>query len=179
MRHDKALDSRLASRTSIYLTATLVTQTGMLPVRIRNLSECGALVEGAHLPWPGAEVRLERRDKAALGHITWADNGRAGILFAAPTQVLDWSSATDERTRERRLFAVRPDQTSPVNALASGESVELSTVGQLGAVLANLRSVLTALQDDQETSAKFTRELELMENSASVIGVVLSQVQRL
>jgi hypothetical protein len=83
-------DSRSQARSNVFLSASLVVSGASLPVRVRNLSANGALLEGASLPPPGAVVRLIRGDLTADGEIAWAAAGQAGVRFAAKIDVPAW-----------------------------------------------------------------------------------------
>ena len=60
------------------------------PVRVRNISKTGALVEGATLPPVGTPVRLSRASLNASGCVIWLEQGKAGLRFEAPVGVGDW-----------------------------------------------------------------------------------------
>ncbi|HEX9947586.1 MAG TPA: hypothetical protein VGA98_08605, partial [Allosphingosinicella sp.] len=53
-------EDRVAPRTNLLLAATAEVGGRSLPVRIRNLSETGALIEGAGLPDAGMSLVLAR-----------------------------------------------------------------------------------------------------------------------
>ena len=53
-------DVRREPRTNMFVMATIYADTGSAPVKVRNLSSTGALIEGEVLPPLGATVRLRR-----------------------------------------------------------------------------------------------------------------------
>ena len=62
------------------------------PVRIRNLSETGALIEGASLPG-GRCPGPVRGDLQVAATIAWSGGGRCGVRFDRPTPVrMDWQA---------------------------------------------------------------------------------------
>lgn len=81
---------RVESRSNIFVMATMYAGAGSTPVRVRNMSRTGALVEAAILPPVGTTVRLSRGSLNALGDVMWASGGRAGLRFASPVAILDW-----------------------------------------------------------------------------------------
>lgn len=83
-------DLRVESRSNIFVMATMYAGAGSTPVRVRNMSRTGALVEAAILPPVGTTVRLSRGSLNALGDVMWASAGRAGLRFASPVAILDW-----------------------------------------------------------------------------------------
>lgn len=81
---------RIESRSNIFVMATMYGGGGATPVRVRNMSRTGALVEAPDLPVVGTAVRLSRGSLNALGDIMWVSEGRAGLRFASPVAIVDW-----------------------------------------------------------------------------------------
>ena len=53
-----------------------------IPVRIRNISEHGANVEGGRTLWPGAEVELDLGEAGwQMAEVRWAEDGQLGLRF--------------------------------------------------------------------------------------------------
>ena len=53
-----------------------------VPVKLRNLSTDGALIEGDHLPVEGAEILFRKAELSLKGRIAWVEDRRAGVSFA-------------------------------------------------------------------------------------------------
>jgi hypothetical protein len=83
-------DNRSEGRSNVFLTAALETDAGSAPVRIRNLSAVGALVDGTAFPPVGAKVRLLRAHLKAHGEIVWQEMTHCGIRFESAINVIDW-----------------------------------------------------------------------------------------
>ena len=81
---------RVAPRTWLMLAATLSSGTALHQVRIRNVSESGALIEGADLPPAGAEILLSRGETEIDAVIAWASGSRRGVHFSRPVAVDTW-----------------------------------------------------------------------------------------
>src|SRR5215213_7784299 len=78
-------------RANVLLTATIEIGGDMLPVKLRNLSEEGALVEAKLLPAADSEIVFHRNDLRVRGTIAWVGGNHAGIAFNRkldPEQVL-------------------------------------------------------------------------------------------
>jgi hypothetical protein len=82
---------RAAPRTNLLLAATAEVGGRSLPVRIRNLSETGAMVDGAGLPEAGMTLILMRGDLQVVATVAWAAGARRGVRFAGPTPVHEWT----------------------------------------------------------------------------------------
>lgn len=79
-----------APRKNLLLTATIRSQGVTAPVRIRNLSEKGAMVDGQALPEAGALVVLQRLEVDMRGVVVWRSQGRCGIQFEGAASVEEW-----------------------------------------------------------------------------------------
>jgi hypothetical protein len=70
-----------ATRKNLMLAASIESAGTRAPVRIRNLSETGAMLDGAALPAPGAALILVRADIQVPASVVWCEGGRCGIRF--------------------------------------------------------------------------------------------------
>ena len=84
-------EDRAAPRTNLLLAATAEVGGRSLPVRIRNLSETGALIEGAGLPDAGLPLILARGELQVAATVAWVAGARRGVRFAGPTPVNEWT----------------------------------------------------------------------------------------
>ncbi len=84
-------EHRVAQRTNLMLAATVESAGCYSAVRIRNLSETGALIEGSGLPGAGESLILKRGDLQVSATIAWAAGERRGVRFDSPTPVQEWA----------------------------------------------------------------------------------------
>lgn len=91
MEAEGSAEDRAAPRTNLLLAATAEIGGRSLPVRIRNLSETGAMVEGAGLPEAGMPMVLMRGDLQVAATVAWAAGGRRGVRFGGPVPVNEWT----------------------------------------------------------------------------------------
>jgi len=83
--------NRKSRRSNVLMAASLELSGTSLPVKLRNLSADGALVEGDKLPVEGASILFRKGDLSVPGRIAWAKTRHAGISFERkldPEQVL-------------------------------------------------------------------------------------------
>lgn len=112
MSHDPArafpqpTEARSAPRSSIFLAAVLYQPTP-LPVRIRNMSVSGALIEGTQLPAAGCVVRLSRGSLSVRGRIAWVGGGKCGVQFDVGVDVRQWLASSAHREQQRVDTLVR------------------------------------------------------------------------
>lgn len=79
-----AHQNRRQRRSQVLLAASLELWGSLLPVRMRNLSADGALVEGDKLPVEGASVVFRRQDLSVTAKVVWVRENRAGLSFNEP-----------------------------------------------------------------------------------------------
>lgn len=127
---EKGVEDRVAPRTNLLLAATAEVGGRSLPVRIRNLSESGAMVEGAGLPEAGTPLILMRGDLQVAATVAWAAGSRRGVRFAGPTPVNEWTGGKPRAIDctglrdQRRVDAIQAEaRANPVSgrALRSAE----------------------------------------------------------
>ena len=126
---EKGPEDRASPRTNLLLAATAQVGGRSLAVRIRNLSETGAMIEGAGLPDAGMPMVLMRGELHVSATVAWAAGGRRGIRFDGPTPVEEWTGGVKPRPLDctglrdqRRVDAIQaearagqgPDQRAPV-----------------------------------------------------------------
>lgn len=86
----KVPDARSARRANVFLSAVLDVAGSSFPVRIRNLSPAGALVDGKDLPPKGDAVRLQRGPHSAVASVMWRKGDACGLRFASVVPVQEW-----------------------------------------------------------------------------------------
>lgn len=129
-----APNNRLEARSNIFVMAALYAGGGSTPVRIRNMSRGGALVEAAVLPVAGTQVRLSRGSISVTGEVMWVDKHKAGVRFDSPTAPNDWlpggkrgagQQMADELAHQTRLGASSRIAAAPTPAHSPQLSDEL------------------------------------------------------
>ena len=83
--------NRKTRRSNVLMSASLELSGTSLPVKLRNLSAEGALVEGDKLPVEASSVLFRKGDLSMPGQVAWVKGRQAGINFAQqlnPEQLL-------------------------------------------------------------------------------------------
>jgi PilZ domain len=147
-----SIQQRQERRSNIFVIATLYTAAGSTPVRIRNMSGAGALIEGAVLPPVGAAVRLARGSMATKGEIVWLDDGRAGVRFSPATNLADWlptgKTASAQQLADEVAFHARLGALS--NSL---EAAPLQSPAEVADLADELRQIGRSLERAGEALA--------------------------
>jgi hypothetical protein len=85
------MKDRRSHRSPVLLAATIEIAGEPVPVRLRNLSEEGALIEGERLPVQGSSTCFKRNELQLRGRVVWVEGRYAGVAFDErlnPEQVL-------------------------------------------------------------------------------------------
>ena len=74
--------NRRSRRSPVLLAASVEVDGVVVPVKLRNLSEEGALIEGESLPPEGTTTFFERNDLRLKSRVVWVEGHYAGVAFA-------------------------------------------------------------------------------------------------
>ena len=91
MDESSPTQNRKSRRSNVLMAASLELSGTSLPVKLRNLSADGALVEGEKLPVEGSSVQFRKGELSMAGHVAWVKGRQAGVSFAQkldPEQLL-------------------------------------------------------------------------------------------
>lgn len=75
---------RRSRRAPVLLAASLEFSRCQRSVKVRNISESGALVEGDHLPIEGSTGTFSRQELSVDFTVVWVQGRYAGIAFVRP-----------------------------------------------------------------------------------------------
>ncbi|MEO7814851.1 MAG: PilZ domain-containing protein [Sphingomicrobium sp.] len=75
--------NRRSRRSHVLMAASIEADGLTVPVKLRNLSTEGALVEGDALPSVDSPVVFRKNELKLSGHVAWISGRRAGIAFDA------------------------------------------------------------------------------------------------
>ena len=153
------------------------------PVRVRNLSMTGALIEGADLPPAGTEIVLRRGNLEAAGAAIWSNSGRAGLSFYWPVAVSAWLP-TKEPTRqaqvERIAFEVKQGRRAldiaPLPPIGDAPQSTPAVVTELVALQAELIQLADKLSHDMILVATYP-EVQFLDAAAQRIGTVAQAIR--
>jgi len=143
-----ASDLRSEARTHLFMVALLGAGAAAMPVRIRNLSASGALIEGANLPAAGAAVTIRRGGLSVEGALAWRSSNQAGVGFASNISVPAWlpkNGGSKQSAIDRLMFeaksgpAGQSERPRPVCSLVDPNRALVELV--------SLRKELTILED--------------------------------
>lgn len=178
------------------LAATISAGAVSAPVRIRNLSELGAMIDGAALPTPGATLTLSRMALSIGAKVVWSRDGRCGLSLGGAIVVDDWIAGAnsapaiggagqfrvDQIQSAIRSGSALPTETrAPAPPPASTMPVERSVAAELGRVRRMLDAVTEELSDDVDVLMRHERAMQNFDIAAQIIeelAVVLAADDR-
>ena len=141
------------------LAATLRAGGEDLPVRVRNLSETGALIEGTKLPAADVPVMLLRNTLLVTGTIVWSRPGQAGLRFADVIEIRGWikpgPSAAPTTAGQARVDTIQTAaraglSTIPARPLSDARHAELAAAmpSRIVEELAYIRRLVESIGDE-------------------------------
>jgi hypothetical protein len=156
-RPGAGVENRRSARTNMFISAIAEISGRACPVRIRNMSETGALLESNVALPRGASVTLMRGEHGAFGAVVWSEGHKCGIAFAHSVCVASWMGRPGARD---------PDGQKQVDALQAQI--------RSGAVpLATAQPARTELLP-QELQQRLSDELALIKRIIDDVGEELS-----
>lgn len=171
-------EQRSGGRTAMFVTATYVMGGRAQPVRIRNMSRDGALLEGAVLPPEEAEFDLVRGQLHVRAQSKWTQGNQCGASFSGPVDVAQWMarSAPDHQQRvdalvhEARL-AIAANQPPAANAAAE----PASTAANIRAAISLIEDLEEALSEDPAVVARHLDRLQSLDRALQLLRVAVGQ----
>ena len=131
---EPALPER-APRKNLMLSASIESETLDAPVRIRNLSETGAMIDGAALPVVGSRVVLHRAELSAAATVVWREGGRCGLRFEQVAASVDEWVAGKREAQGYALPAGQARVDAIQRAVRSGAALPHEPAAATGAGL--------------------------------------------
>ncbi|WP_167737356.1 PilZ domain-containing protein [Sphingomonas parva] len=173
-----------AGRAGLLLAASIEARGLSAPVRIRNLSESGAAIEGDSLPPPGAAIILRRLDLAVPGLVAWSSGQRCGVHFDVPTRVSAWVMGSrtppQELDRQTRVDALQAEVRSgaaaaPLPPTPTGPprpGLDTRLADELGYVRSLLEKLGDELTGEPDILARHATALQSFDLVDQILGHV-------
>lgn len=153
---EAAESARVEPRTNLFVLAAMSAERVSGPVKVRNLSASGALIEGVALPSLGERLILRRGDNFIAGRVVWCEGGKAGLHFESPVRVQDWlpNRRSGQTGIDAAFHGIRSDQAiaptagPTIGPFAACDLLQLAEgIDVLAGALVNDPAVVTRLGD--------------------------------
>ena len=158
-------EKRSQGRSNVFLGATLEAESQVYPVRIRNVSAGGALLEAQLLPKLGARICLVRGELRMTGVLVWQSGDQAGVTFDAPIDVAAWvkrGGAAGQQRVDTIVAALRKKVPVPPN-MHPGDALSLPEIS------AALDALCERLAGVDEIPAGLAEELVKLDTLAQAL----------
>jgi hypothetical protein len=173
-----------APRKNLFLAAVIRSDSLSAPVRIRNLSETGGLIEAPNLPAVGESLTLIRQEVEIGAQVAWREGDRCGIQFAGSIVVDDWIAGkslgpatrapqvrVDDIQRTIRAGGALVDASeSTLPAVHVRNGLDRRIAHELDYVVRLLNSVATGLADDPVLVRRHATSLQNFDVACQIIG---------
>ena len=164
-------DVRQEPRVNLFVMATLCENSRSAPVKIRNISVSGALIEG-EVPIPSTRICLRRGSLAALGEVIWRSGGRSGLKFDETVAVTDWlprgRGPASQQHVDEMVQQIKAG-TAAVGATNESAPHRLSA-SEFRRVQKLLETLADDLSDDSEMLAKYGSQLQCLDLASQILG---------
>jgi hypothetical protein len=170
-------DLRHTPRSNVFLTAVLCRGANSFPVRVRNLSIFGALLEGDSLPSENSAVLLKRGSLCAKGEVAWQSDRHCGVRLDGSIDVAEWVKRAGPAGQQRIDSAIADFRNrcavAPGLALLSSSS-GVDTLGQMSSDLLEICERIAVLPN---MSIALAEEVLKIEATALAIKVAAKLVR--
>lgn len=167
-------DSRTQVRSNVFLGAALECAERSFPVRIRNISRSGALLDGKELPGEGDSVRLRRAGLLIGGKVAWRVSGFLGMCFAEDIEVDQWARRVGHRGQQRVDELIAAVRGQPCGG--SGEALDRKDdEDTIASVSADLVRVSECLADALRMSDHVGNELLRLDAIAHRLRLIVAR----
>lgn len=180
MNQPGTADPRSEPRTNLFLGAVIRGAGLSLPVKVRNMSVSGALVEGADLPEEDADIELVRGSLSICATVAWSAPGRCGLRFSSLACVRDWLAApanpgqqrVDDAVRLLKLGAVPMPQRPASSTEAQNGNQSLQFGEDLRRVIRLIDDLCQDLSSDTDLMIRRGEKLQNMDIALQTLAAV-------
>lgn len=172
---------RKQERSSLFLAAVLRSGSEQVPVKVRNMSLNGAMIETPVIPVIGSDVQLVRGSLSALGKVIWSSGERCGLRFDREIVIKQWLAPPSKVHQQRVDEIVSLVKAGAIPSTLSGhDKVESSGGSELIDGLKDVVKLLEDLEDDlsssQESLARHGPKLQNLDIAMQMIRSVVREL---
>ncbi len=172
-------------RKNVMLAATAVVGTMSIPVRIRNLTDVGAMIDGDWCPRVGTAITLRRLEKSVTAKVIWNDGSHCGLSLDHPILVEDWIAGAGSTARgvgagQSRVDLVQAairggaifsaETVAPAAQPAAAPPIEQAVAAELERVKRMLDAVSDELTDDVDVLMRHERAMQSFDIAAMIVA---------
>lgn len=174
-----------APRKNLMLAASIESETLSAPVRVRNLSESGAMIDGAALPAVGAHLILRRGDLSAVAIVMWHEGARCGIKFenvvasvdewvsgkkSAPSRVHGQARVDAIQSALRAGVDLHPEPPAATGAGVSGQDLDARIVEEVDFLRRLIDDLGEELTDDPIVVQRHLQAIQTLDRASQILA---------
>jgi hypothetical protein len=163
-------------RKNVMLAATIAWRAGSAPVRIRNLSELGAMIDGPALPDTGCALTLSRLALSTSATVIWKRGGRCGLSLGCPIVVDDWIAGAS-MARDGSAAGVPAEFSGPGPVTVQTRQVDRNIAAELGRVKAMLDTTCEQLTDDAGVLQRHERAMQTFDVAVMILDQLVTVLE--
>ena len=161
---------RREERVNLFVMAALHADRDGGPVKLRNISSIGALVEGERLPDTGSTIELRKGPLTASGSVVWRHANRAGLAFSGRTDVSYWLPNKSGQVKVDHVFQrLKDEQNSPAASVPAPLHQSQITAGDMNRVAASLDDLADALALNDHVIFHYANKLQALDIAAQLL----------
>lgn len=168
----------------MFVAAVLHAEGEHAPVKVRNMSANGAMIDSPMVPPPGTHAHLIRGALRAQGTVVWSLENRCGLHFSSELSVREWL-APPSNVEQRRIddivalvksgAAVPPDLGAPPDPPGPSRS-GTPLVDDLETVIRLLDDLENDLTSSGETVARHGMKLQNLDIAMQMVRAIAREL---
>lgn len=166
---------RAHPRTSMFVLANMAASSVSGPIKIRNMSPGGAMIEGETLPNLGEPLRLVRSGLSVSGKVVWRQPRKAGLCFDHEVQVSDWLPTGSGGRQQEIDKLVHELKEGRIEVGAEPrpkiEPTPITSADLLNAAAA-IEALADALAEDGDVVARYASRLQVLDIASQLLRKV-------
>lgn len=179
-------EGRRQPRSSIFLAAVMRAGPETAPVKVRNLSSNGALLETPVSPPVGTTIDLLRGALAARGEVMWQSGTKCGVRFSSEVSVSDWlktppaspQGRVDELVALFKAGGIPEANSSAVSPRPRHARSREKLIDDLEAAISLMQVLENDLTSSNETLARHAVTLQNLDIAVQMMRAIAAELSR-
>ena len=172
-------EGRRQPRASLFLAAVMRAGLEQVPVKVRNMSLNGAMVDSPLTPPPGTDVQLVRGSLIAQGKVMWSSDNCCGLRFTSEVSIKDWL-ATPTKVEQQRVDAIVSlvksgamlSEFVGIDEASPDPQFDLQLAQGLRAAISLMEDLEDELSSSDETLARHSQKLQNLDIAMQTVRAV-------
>ncbi|MEO5773240.1 MAG: PilZ domain-containing protein [Sphingomicrobium sp.] len=173
-------EARHLPRSNMFLAAVLSTSVEQAPVKVRNMSAKGAMIETPLLPALGSDVHLIRGPLSVRAGVVWSRDNKCGLRFQSEVSVKNWMAPPGnvEQQRVDQIVALVKAGGALPPAAPAPDSLAAASTAQLAEDIKLVFRLIEQLGDDLADSPETLMRHEAKLQNLDVAMQMLAAIEK-